>query len=235
LEAEAKAKAAAEQPARAKVDEKPPRKPPPAAAPEPKAQRNFTDPESRILKTKDGYIQGYNAQAAVDAHAQIIVAHTLGNNGSDQNQFAPLLDAIKTNLGSNPHEVSADARTKATAKAKPSRSWAVTLIKNRGVLLGFVEAPDQKAAELGAAKAFTLSEWPRKRLLVRAFNLNATRNRQMCAPPLASIHLPQWLQLTSSKPPSLSRLIRRRTEAPNRSTKESAMMMARVIIECSHH
>jgi Transposase DDE domain/Transposase domain (DUF772) len=45
LEAEAKAKAAAEQPARAKVDEKPPRKPPPAAAPEPKAQRNFTDPE----------------------------------------------------------------------------------------------------------------------------------------------------------------------------------------------
>jgi hypothetical protein len=95
------------------------------------------------------------------------VAHTLGNNGSDQSQFAPLLDAIKTNLGSNPHEVSADARTKATAKAKPSRSWAVTLIKNRGVLLGFVEAPDQKAAELAAAKAFTLSEWPRKRLLVR--------------------------------------------------------------------
>ena len=76
---------------------------------EPKAQRNFTDPESRILKTKDGYIQGYNAQAAVDAHAQIIVAHTLGNNGSDQNQFAPLLDAIKANLKRNPQEVSADA------------------------------------------------------------------------------------------------------------------------------
>ena len=58
------------------------------------------------------------------------------------------------------------SRTKATAKAKPSRSWAVTLIK-KGVLLGFVEAPDQKAAELAAAKAFTLSEWQRKRLLVR--------------------------------------------------------------------
>ena len=59
------------------------------------------------------------------------------------------------------------SRTKATAKAEPSRSWAVTLIKNRGVLLGFVEAPDQKASELAAAKAFTLSEWQRKRLLVR--------------------------------------------------------------------
>jgi transposase len=112
LEAEAKAKAAAEQAARKKDDDKP--RPgrkarPPSEMPEAKAQRNFTDPESRILKTKDGYIQGYNAQAAVDAHAQIIVAHTLTNNGSDQAQFAPLLDGIKTNLKRNPDEVSADA------------------------------------------------------------------------------------------------------------------------------
>ena len=79
------------------------------AAPEPKAQRNFTDPESRILKTKDGYIQGYNAQAAVDAQAQIIVAQTLSNSGNDQAQFAPLLDAIKATFKRNPDEVSADA------------------------------------------------------------------------------------------------------------------------------
>jgi transposase len=109
LEAEAKAKAAAEQAARENKHDKPPRKPPPSVAPEPKAQRNFTDPESRILKTKDGYIQGYNAQAAVDAQAQIVVAHTLSNNGSDQAQFAPLLNATKANLGRNPDEVSADA------------------------------------------------------------------------------------------------------------------------------
>jgi transposase len=74
LEAEAKAKAAAEQGAREKDDDRPrPRKAaPPSDVPDPKAQRNFTDPDSRILKTKDGYIQGYNAQAAVDrgAHAQ---------------------------------------------------------------------------------------------------------------------------------------------------------------------
>ena len=47
------------------------------------AQRNFTDPESRILKTKEGFIQGYNAQAAVDGAQQIIVAHAL-SNGNDQ-------------------------------------------------------------------------------------------------------------------------------------------------------
>jgi transposase len=81
----------------------------PRSEPDGKAQRNFTDPESRILKTKDGYIQGYNAQAAVDAAAQIIVAHTLSNNGSDQAQFAVLLDGIKTNFKRNPDEVSADA------------------------------------------------------------------------------------------------------------------------------
>jgi hypothetical protein len=113
LEAAAKAKAAAEQAAREKNDD-PPRPggrkaAPPVDVPEPKAQRNFTDPESRILKTKDGFIQGYNAQAAVDAQAQIIVAHTLSNNGNDQAQLAPLLNGIKANLGSNPHEVSADA------------------------------------------------------------------------------------------------------------------------------
>jgi hypothetical protein len=81
----------------------------PRMLPEPKAQRNFTDPESRIVKTKDSYIQGYNAQAAVDTQAQIIVAQTLSNNGNDQAQLAPLLDGIKANLGSNPHEISADA------------------------------------------------------------------------------------------------------------------------------
>jgi transposase len=112
LEAEARAKAVAEQAAREQSEDKPRpgrKAAPPSDAPEPKAQRNFTDPESRILKTKDGYIQGYNAQAAVDAEVQIIVAHTLSNNGSDQAQFAPLLDGIKANLGCNPDEASADA------------------------------------------------------------------------------------------------------------------------------
>jgi hypothetical protein len=51
--------------------------------------------------------------------------------------------------------------------AKNPRRWAITLIKNRGVLLGYVEAPDEKAAELAALQRFTLDEWQRKRLLIR--------------------------------------------------------------------
>ena len=42
-----------------------------------KAQRNFTDPDSRVMPTRNGFVQGYNAQAAVDGDHQIIVAHTL--------------------------------------------------------------------------------------------------------------------------------------------------------------
>jgi transposase len=113
LEAEAKAKAEVEKAAReneAADDPRPGRKAaPPSDVPEAKAQRNFTDPESRILKTKDGFIQGYNAQAAVDAASQVIVAHGLSNAGNDQQQLAPMLDAIEANTGELPDELSADA------------------------------------------------------------------------------------------------------------------------------
>jgi len=139
LEAEAKAKAAAEQAAREKKNGdklRPGRKAvPPSEVPEPKAQRNFTDPDSRILKTKDGYIQGYNAQAAVDAQEQIIVAHTLSNNGNDQAQLAPLLDATKANLGRNPDEASADAGYCSAANLR-------TLIRRR--IKGYIATGRQK-------------------------------------------------------------------------------------------
>jgi hypothetical protein len=104
---------------------------PPKQEPDGKAQRNFTDPESRILKTKDGYIQGYNAQAAVDATAQIIVAHTLDSNGSDQAQFAPLLDAIKANLGRNPEEASADAGYCSAANLRNRTTKARSHVRHR--------------------------------------------------------------------------------------------------------
>jgi len=82
---------------------------PPSDQPDPKSQRNFTDPESRIMKSKDGFVQAYNAQAAVDAGAQIIVAHELTQRGNDQGQLVPLIEAIETNLGRKPEQASADS------------------------------------------------------------------------------------------------------------------------------
>ena len=61
------------------------------------------------MKTKDGFIQGYNAQAAVDATAQVIVAHGLDAQQSDQHHLAPIADAIEANLGQKPAQLSADA------------------------------------------------------------------------------------------------------------------------------
>ncbi|MBM3906425.1 MAG: IS1182 family transposase [Thaumarchaeota archaeon] len=118
LEAEAKAAAAEETRRRAEAEAK--RKAegrkkngktpaPPSQDPDGKAQRNFTDPESRVLLTKDGYIQGYNAQAAVDGAAQVIVAHGLTASMSDQGQLVELVDGIRANLGHMPKEASADS------------------------------------------------------------------------------------------------------------------------------
>ena len=67
----------------------------------------ITDPDSRVLLTKDGFIQGYNAQAAVDGGKQIIVAHGLTQSMSDCPQL--VVDAVRANLGRKPKEVSADA------------------------------------------------------------------------------------------------------------------------------
>jgi len=80
------------------------------AAPEPKAQRNFTDPESRIMrKAGKEYVQAYNAQAAVDSTAQVIVARSLSNSATDVQQLAPILKQIKQNTGRQAQQFSADA------------------------------------------------------------------------------------------------------------------------------
>jgi transposase len=79
-----------------------------APAPKDKAQRNFTDPESKLLKARDGFLQGYNCQAAVDAEAQIIVAHDVVAQQNDTPLLIPLVDGIRSNLGRSAREISAD-------------------------------------------------------------------------------------------------------------------------------
>jgi transposase len=91
----------------------PPRIPDPAQAlPEPKAQRNFTDPESRIMPDggrKGSFVQAYNAQIAVDGAAQIIVAAEVTRESNDKRQLAPMLERVEQNLGTKPEAATADA------------------------------------------------------------------------------------------------------------------------------
>jgi len=81
----------------------------PDGGPPDRAQRNFTDPDSRIQPTRAGVIAGYNAQIAVDATHQIIVAQRLQTNPADRRGLKPLLAAVRKVLRANPKEVSADA------------------------------------------------------------------------------------------------------------------------------
>ena len=73
-----------------------------------KAQRNFTDPESRIMKTNSGFEQGFNAQVVVDEEHQIIVAVGVSNQSPDCEHFIPMLDRVVENLGVAPERASAD-------------------------------------------------------------------------------------------------------------------------------
>jgi len=62
--------------------------------PKPSAQRNFTDPDSRIMVKGGEFLQGYNAQAAVDSEAQIIVAAAVTNQPPDVEHLAPMLAQV---------------------------------------------------------------------------------------------------------------------------------------------
>ena len=82
------------------------------AGPEPKAQRNFTDPESRIMKdgaTKE-FVQAYNAQAVVDSKAQVIVAAAVTQQANDKKQLVPMLEQVKAMTGQQPQQATPAGR-----------------------------------------------------------------------------------------------------------------------------
>jgi transposase len=79
-----------------------------SAKPDPKAQYNFTDPESRIMKGPDGFMQAYNAQVAVD-DLQFIVGQAVTQETNDKKQLVPMIATITEQSGSTPSVLLADA------------------------------------------------------------------------------------------------------------------------------
>jgi Transposase DDE domain/Transposase domain (DUF772) len=79
-----------------------------AAKPDPKAQYNFTDPESRIMKGPDGFVQAYNAQIAVDEQ-QLIVGQAVTQETNDKQQLMPMITIIAEQSGITPTQLLADA------------------------------------------------------------------------------------------------------------------------------
>lgn len=79
------------------------------AQPEDKDQYNFTDPESRIMKSGDGFVQAYNAQAAVEPTMGLIVGQLVTQAANDKEQLRPMVEAIEAQSGQRPAAVLADS------------------------------------------------------------------------------------------------------------------------------
>jgi transposase len=78
------------------------------AKPEDKDQYNFTDPESRIMKGADGFVQGYNAQAAVEPTLLLIVGQKVTEANNDKQQLIPMVELIEQQSGQRPEAILAD-------------------------------------------------------------------------------------------------------------------------------
>ena len=77
--------------------------------PKDKDQYNFTDPESRIMKGPDGFVQAYNAQAAVEPGLQLMVGQEVTAAANDKEQLIPMVEVIRQQSGQRPDEVLADS------------------------------------------------------------------------------------------------------------------------------
>jgi transposase len=78
------------------------------AKPDDKDQYNFTDPESRIMKGADGFVQAYNAQAAVEPAMLLIVGQAVTEAANDKKQLEPMVEAIEQQSGQRPDAILAD-------------------------------------------------------------------------------------------------------------------------------
>ncbi len=174
LEAEAKEEAkrvAREREAKEKAEGKPMTGPKPkalAGVPGDKEQVNFTDPESRILKTKDGYEQGYNCQAAVDASSQVIVAQAVTQKQNDSDELIPLVDQVEENLGERPEEVSADCGYCSEGNLEA--------LENRGVR-GYVATGRQKHGTTSATSREEARQGPRAKAMRKRLKQGGYRSR----------------------------------------------------------
>jgi transposase len=107
LERIRQAKQVLEQRAREKAKQE--GKPPEKAQPQGKDQYNFSDPESRIMKSNEGFVQAYNAQLAVAGELQWIVGQAVTQAGNDKQQLQPMVETIEKQAGQRPREILADS------------------------------------------------------------------------------------------------------------------------------
>jgi transposase len=199
LEAEAREQHKARKEAQAQQDKDPPDDEPPSfpvlpshrvparkdGTPKDKAQRNFTDGDSRIMKTGDGFIQGYNCQAATDGAHQIIVAQGVTNQPPDVEHLVPMVDQVIENVGQVPDQLSADAGYFSEDN--------VVAVNERGVDPHIAtgrskhDAPTQVAPRGRPPKGLTLRESMARKLATQRGRAVYARRKVIAEPPFGQI------------------------------------------------
>ena len=124
-EADAKKEAKAAAEGKPAPKERPKARKHPKGEPKPKDQENFTDPDSRIMKTSKGFEQCYNAQIAVEGKSRLIVGTTMTNCAADVDQLQPVIEAATANTGLSVERVLADAGYRSEENLRALESAAI--------------------------------------------------------------------------------------------------------------
>ncbi|MCW5571581.1 MAG: IS1182 family transposase [Steroidobacteraceae bacterium] len=124
--------------------------------PHDKAQENFTDPDSRIMKRAGGgFDPAYNAQTAVDATAHLIVAAELDNAAPDAKWLLPMIQAVRDNLGDLPRLGLADAGYRSEENLRDSPIELVVALGREGKQHAQIDAQTHPYTAAMAAKLQT--------------------------------------------------------------------------------
>lgn len=197
LEAEAKQRAAAqaEQEARAAGNDEDTVAKRGAAAraeavPQPKAQRNFTDPQSKIMKTADGsFQQCFNAQAVVDEDHQVIVATDLDNCAADSQSLVPMTEQVSANTGRAPKQMLADAGYSSNANLEA----AARITTESGTQFLIAGRPGSQAPARGVPAGripagFTAKQRMARKLRTKPAKAAYARRKAIVEPVFGQIH-----------------------------------------------
>ncbi|MFQ5344080.1 MAG: IS1182 family transposase [Anaerolineae bacterium] len=129
---------------------------PKEAAVSERAQSNFTDPDSRIMQTQDGFQQCYNAQVAVDAESQVVVACEVSRAPPDVERLRPMLDQIVALNGKPPKELTADAGYASEA------NFAALEEANVHALIALRRYHHDEPPDADPAPARSTNDWPHR-------------------------------------------------------------------------
>jgi transposase len=153
--------------------------------PQPKAQHNFTDPESRIMKGPDGFVQAYNAQAAVEPALQLIVGQALIQQANDKQQLVPMIDAVRQQAQQSVREVLADSGYCSEENLRKAAKKRVGLYVATGKQKHNQPAPQSPRGRI--PKSATLVERMKRKLMTTAGQAIYARRKTIVEPVFGQI------------------------------------------------